>query len=199
MNAVKQHINRQWAFKQIANWLFHKLGEKPVKQRLIDETEVSWPFEEQPVKIFLIHYRMRNGLEGIGITGPITWSFLGLDDWTQLTPEDWVYCYVGWFIQFFFINSQTYLQINNKEKAESFVSDLIKQGIIEAQFYRICDVLQLGEDLTYYAIEAICQGEQVYLVGTQENYIFYNKDFPPMQLPPLLYFLGKTFNPFSRG
>ena len=195
---MKKRINRQWALNQMSEWLAKKFGEKPLKQEIIYEREVSWPLEEQPVIIFLIKYRMKNGFEGIGFTGPTTWSFFLLGDWMALTSEDLVYCYVGWFIQFFFINSQASSQIENKKKAERFILDLIKQKVIEEKFYKICEVFQVEDDLVYYAIEVIKKGEQFYLVGTEDNYIFYHKKFPPMQLPPLFYFLGKTFNPFRK-
>ena len=196
--AVKQRSNQQWALNQMAEWLSKKFGDKPTKQEIIYERDISWPLEEQSVRIYLIKYKLKNGLEGIGFTGPTTWSFFLLADWTALTPEDLVYCYVGWFIQFFFINSQASSKIENKKQAEQFISNLIERHIIEQNFYKICEVFQLGDDLIYYAIEVIRKGEQVYLVGTQDNYIFYNKNFPPMQLPPLFYFLGKTFNPFRK-
>lgn len=195
---MKQQKNWQWALQQMAEWLSHsqEFGEKPVKQQVIYERDISWPCEGYPIKIFLVKYRMKNGFEGIGITGPKTWSFVAVDDWKALTPEDLIYCYVGWYIQFFFIDyKETYGQVNN-QKAEAFVAHLVHRGMIESNFYKICDIFQLGEDLTYYAIEVIKNGEPAYLVGTKNNYIFYKKDFPPMQLPPLFYFLGKTFNPF---
>ncbi len=198
---MKQRNERQWALNQMAEWLFHsrEFGEKPVKQQIIYEREVSWPWEENPVKIFLIKYRMKKGFEGIGLTGPTTWSFADIKDWTALTPEDFVYCYVGWYIYFFFIDLQGFSRRENREKAEQFVANLIEQGIVEPRFYKVCDVFQIEEDLIYYAIEFIKNGEQVYLVGTPSNYIFYSKDFPPMQLPPFFYFLGKTFNPFREA
>ncbi len=195
---MKQRKEQQVALNQMTEWLTHKFSQKPVKQEIVYEREISWPWEEQPVKVFLIKYRLKNGFEGIGFTGPTTWSFVYLHDWTALTLEDLIYCYVGWFIQFFFIHSQASSSIENKKKAERLILNLIDRKIIEANFYQVCDAFQLGEDLVYYAIEVIKNGEQFYLVGTETNYIFYNKDFPPMRLPPLFYFLGKTFNPFMK-
>ena len=116
----------------------------------------------------------------------------------NVSPLQTWYCYVGWFIQFFFIHAHSATNIENKKKAEQFILDLISRNIIEPNFYNLCQIFQLEEDLIYYAIEVIKKGEQFYLVGTKDNYIFYNKDFPPMQLPPLFYFLGKTFNPFMK-
>jgi len=196
---VRQRNNQQWALNQMTEWLSQKFGEKPLEQKIIYKQEISWPLEDQPVTIFLIRYRMKNGFEGIGFTGPTTWSFVELEDWRSLTLEDLVYCYVGWFIQFFFINAQASSKLCNRKRAEEFTLNLIKQEILEPNFYKVCDVCQLGEDLIYYAIEVIRKGEQVYLVGTETNYIFYNKNFPPMQLSPLFYFLGKTFNPFRKA
>jgi hypothetical protein len=193
---VKQRKEQRWAFNQMAEWLSKNFREKPIKQEIIYERYISWPLEEQPVKIFLIKYRLKSGLEAIGFTGPTTWSFVGFEGRTALIPEEWVYCYVGWFIQFFFIHAQSATNIENKKKAEQFIGYLISRKIIEPNFYRLCHIFQLEEDLIYYAIEVIQKGEQFYLVGTKDNYIFYPKDFPPMQLPPLFYFLGKTFNPF---
>lgn len=114
-NPVKRQNEQQRALSDMAKWLAHskEFSEKPVEQQIIYEREISWPWEKHPVKIFLIEYKLRNGLEGIGFTGPTTWSFAGVEDWKALTPDDWVYCYVGWYIQFFlpiqktFLNTQT--------------------------------------------------------------------------------------------
>lgn len=184
----------------MAQWLSlsDNFGEKPIEQRIFYEREVSWPWEENPVKAFLVEYKMSDGLEGIGLAGPTTWSFVGIDDWKALAPEDLIYCYVGWYIQFFFINLEGHSQKDNPEKANQFVAQLIQKGEINSNIYKICDILKVAEDLTYYAIETIKNGEPVYLVGAEDDYTFYKKDLPPMQLPPLFYFLGKTFNPFRK-
>lgn len=197
---MNQRKERQWALTQMTEWLFHqsKFGEKPIKQQIIYERYVNWPCEDHPVKIFLIKYRMKGGFEGVGLTGPTTWSFVELKDWKSLTPEDFIYCFIGWHIYFFFINIQGFSKKENKQKADHFVAGLVDQGIVEANFHKVGEVFCVGEDLTYYAIEVIKNGEKVYLVGTQDNYVFYRKDFPPMQLPPFFYFLGKTFNPFGK-
>lgn len=198
---MKQRKDQQVALNEMADWLSHsqEFGEKPVKQQIIYERDISWPCEGYPIRIYLIKYRMKNGFEGIGFTGPITWSFTGLDDWQALTPEDVVYCYTGWYIQFFFIGYQGASKIDNNKQAEQVVFDLMEKGIISSSYYRVCDVFPLGDDLTYYVIEVVRNGNPVYLVGTKDNYIFYNKTFAPMKLPPLFYFLGKTFNPFREG
>lgn len=198
---MKQRKDQQVALNEMADWLSHsqEFGEKPVKLQIIYERDVSWPCEGYPIKIYLIKYRMKNGWEGVGFTGPITWSFTGLDDWQTLTPEDLVYCYTGWYIQFFFIGYQGAYKIDNNKQAEQVVLDLMGKGIISSSYYKVCDVFPLGDDLTYYVIEVIRNGTPVYLVGTKDNYIFYNKNFPPMKLSPLFYFLGKTFNPFREG
>jgi len=198
---VKLIKNRQWALNEMDKWLSHSIefGEKPIQQRIIYEHEVSWPWQPYPVKVFLIEYRMKKGFEGIGITGPVTWSFVAIDDWRAFTPEDWIYCYAGWYIQFFFIYPKGGSKKDSLEKAYRFVFQLIEQRTIEPFFFKICDAFVLGDDLTYFAIEGIKNGEKVYIVGTEEDYIFYQKDLPQMQLPPLYYFLGKTFNPFRKS
>lgn len=196
-NPVKQQSDRQWALQEMSKWLSHPMqfGEKPIEQRIVYEREVSWPWEERPVRIFLVEYTMRQGLTGIGLTGPTTWSFTAVDDWQSFTLEDLICCYAGWYIQFFF-NSKSNFQANNAQDIDRLVNKLIEQGVVDSINYRVCDVFKVGEDLTYYALETPKNGEQVYIVGTQDYYTFYKKDLPQMQLPPLFYFLGKTFNPF---
>jgi hypothetical protein len=198
---VKQTKNQQWALNEMAKWLSHSIefGEKPVQQRIIYEREVSWPWQHYPVKVFLIEYRMKKGFEGIGFTGPTTWSFVAVDDWKAFTPEDWIYCYAGWYIQFFFIHPKGMSKKDSIEKAYRFVFQLIEERIINPFFFKVCDAFDMGEDLTYFVIEAIKDGEKIYIVGTEEDYIFYKKNLPQMQLPPLYYFLGKTFNPFREA
>jgi hypothetical protein len=199
--AVKQARTQQWALKEMAKWLSHprEFGEKPVEQHIVYERDVSWPWEENPVRVFLVKYRMRKGFEGIGFTGPTTWSFVAIEDWKALTPEDLVCCYAGWYIKFFFINPKDSSKNKNTENAHQFINKLIKKRVVAPKVSRLSDVFKLGEDLIYYAIETIKDGEQVYLVGTEKDYTFYKKDLPQMQLPPLFYFLGKTFNPFREA
>lgn len=198
-NPVKQQNEQQKALNEMAKWLSQskEFGEKPVEQQIIHEREIGWPWEKHPIKVFLIKYRMKNGLQGIGFTGPTTWSLASIEHWRALTPEDWIYCYVGWYIQFFFTHSKDFPQEISPETTNRFVRKLIEKGDLDPHYYQVRDVLKVGKDSNYYAIETIKDGKQVYLVGTQDNYIFYNKDLPQMQLPPLFYFLGKTFNPFK--
>ena len=198
-DAVKHQNDKQWALNQMAKWLSHPMefGEKPVEQHIVYEGEVSWPWETNPVKIFLVEYRMREGFKGIGLTGPTTWSFITVDDWEALTLEDVVHCYAGWYIQFFF-NSKSNFQTNDKRNTNELVNQLIQRGVIDSRSYQVHDVFKVGEDLVYYAIETIKNGESVYVVGTEDYYVFYKKNAPQMQLPPLFYFLGKTFNPFRK-
>ncbi len=197
---MKQQKDWQWALKEMAKWLSHskEFGEKPVEQRIVYEREVSWPWEEHPVKVFLVKYRMKNGFEGIGFTGPTTWSFVAINDWNALNPEDLIYCYAGWYIRFFF-NSKSNFKTTNTRDSNHLVTQLIEREVIYSRDYKICDVFKVGEDLTYYAIETIKDGNPVYIVGTEDYYTFYNKYLPQMQLPPLFYFLGKTFNPFRES
>ncbi len=196
---MKRQKDQQWALNEMAKWLSHpsEFGEKPVEQHIAYEGEVSWPWEEYSVKVFLVRYKMKSGFEGIGFTGPTTWSFVDVNDWNSIDLEDLIYCYTGWYIEFFF-NSKSNFQNSNTKNIDELTSQLIEKGVIDSKKYQVCDVFHVGEDLTYYAIETIKDGESGYIVGTDDYSIFYKKDVPYMQLPPLFYFLGKTFNPFRK-
>lgn len=196
---MKQGNEQQWALNEMAKWLSHskEFGEKPVEQQIVYQREVSWPLAQYPVEVFLIKYRMKKGFEGIGFTGPTTWSFIRVKNWNTLTLDDLVYCYTGWYIQFFFRNLEGLAKQQKLKDSTPFIDKLIEKGIVTQKSYKVCDVFKVGEDLIYYALETIKDGKAVYLVGTEEDYTFYDKDLPQMQLPPLFYFLGKTFNPFK--
>ncbi len=197
---MKQQKGQQWALNEMIKWLSNPMqfGEKPIAQRIVCDREVSWPWEEYPVRIFLVEYRMKKGFKGIGLTGPTTWSFTTINDWEALTLEDLIYCYAGWYIQFFF-NSKSNFKTHRSQNSDHLVARLLERGVIDSRNHKICDVFTVGDDLTYYAIEAIKNRDKVYIVGTEDYYTFYKKDLPQMQLPPLFYFLGKTFNPFREG
>ncbi len=199
-DAAERQKERQRALNEMAKWLSSSkdFGKKPVEQQIVYEREVSWPWQKEPVKVFLIKYKMKNGFEGIGFTGPTTWSFVGVKDWKALTPEDWICCYAGWYIQFFFTHSKDFPQQDNIERDNQFVDKLLGRGDLHPSFYKVRNVLALDGIFFYFAIETIKDDQLVYLVGTENNYIFYNKNVPSMQLPPLFYFLGKTFNPFKK-
>src|SRR5687768_7385878 len=85
--------------KRMSDWISHpsEFGEPPVEIEEIHRELTEWPLENGKVEIVLHRYRMRDGHVGIGMTGPITWSFLGDGVLDGLSMEEIKRAYAGWY------------------------------------------------------------------------------------------------------
>ena len=82
---------------KLFNWLVLECGEKPTKVETIYKTKSKWPFSTDIEDVYFHKYTMINGTSNIGITGPVTYSFLTVNQ-TQYTEEELNWLYTGWFI-----------------------------------------------------------------------------------------------------
>jgi hypothetical protein len=87
---------------QLAQWLAQpgRFAAAPQEMTLIDATTQFWPGHDEPVECFLFEYTYRiagTELSGIGIAGPVTFSFAAdLDDYGV---QDHYAVYAGWDAQ----------------------------------------------------------------------------------------------------
>jgi hypothetical protein len=93
------------------------------------------------VEISLHRYRMPDGFSSIGITGPITWSFIG-DDLRGFTMAEVKRLYAGWYIAFFALRSAGYSLERNQRERKALAQEL---GGQEAGFVRVREYLAFGE------------------------------------------------------
>lgn len=67
--------------QEMTRWLAHPMefGQPPAEIKEIHRERTAWPLFDKPVTLAFHRYRMPDGFSSIGMTGPITWSFLGDD------------------------------------------------------------------------------------------------------------------------
>ncbi len=77
--------------QEMATWLAHPMefGEPPETMEEIHREKTPWPLFKKQVDLAFHRYRMKDGFSSIGMTGPITWSFIG-DDLRDFAPDDGV-------------------------------------------------------------------------------------------------------------
>ena len=75
--------------QEMADWLAHPMefGEPPEHVEEIHCEKTYWPLFDKKIDLSFHRYRMKDGFSSIGMTGPITWSFLG-DDLSGFTMEE---------------------------------------------------------------------------------------------------------------
>ncbi|MCB9796969.1 MAG: hypothetical protein H6741_30160 [Alphaproteobacteria bacterium] len=102
-----QHPSDAEALRRFGDWLAHpmELGRPAEALELVYRKVIPWSIN-QKTKIFLVRWRMHTGEAFVGVTGPFTWSFLGLapERLEALRPDTrWrrlVNLYVGWWLCF---------------------------------------------------------------------------------------------------
>ncbi|GHO49687.1 hypothetical protein [Ktedonospora formicarum] len=199
---MSKQKDQQWAVNEMENWLAHPMefGEKPREAYVIYENEVKWP-SVGLTQAFLVQYELSERIKGIGFTGPITWSFIGIDweSWSSFTPEELMYCYAGWYTQFTLSHREDYLRESSHEAKQAFFERLKIDGYKDAS---LKDQFTLDNDeggTSFYTVEVRKGGVHYYAIGTVEEYNLYGKDLAPMKhLPPFYYYLGKELDPFAQ-
>jgi len=176
--------------QEMAKWLAHPMefGEPPIEINEIHQELTPWPLFEGQVNLSFHRYKMKDGFSSIGMTGPITWSFLG-DDLSDFSIGDLKRLYAGWYISFVAINSSGYSREEN-EKQQKLTEIKLRQSV--NGFEKIIEYLSFGE-LVFYAYK--CKREsKIFVVATdRENKVEFEEGSKYLRLPPLYYFLGSLF------
>ena len=171
----------------------------------IHRERTAWPLFDKPVTLAFHRYRMPfgdaplaltarasedrpDGFQSIGMTGPITWSFLG-DDLSGFSMEELKRLYAGWYISFAAVNASNYSRTRQKEERRVLVARLREA---QADFLDVEDYLSFGE-LVFYAYKVRRGDEAIVIATDEETRMEYKAGSPYLRLPPLYYFLGTLF------
>lgn len=176
--------------QEMANWIAHPMefGELPEEIEEIHREKTPWPLLDEEVEIAFHRYRMKDGFSSIGMTGPITWSFLG-DDLSSFTTEELKRLYAGWYIAFAAVNSSNYSKKQNDQERQALEQELREK---KGEMTKVIDYLSIGE-LVFYAYQ-IKHGDQKMVIATDRtNQKEYETGSKYLRLPPLYYFLGMLF------
>lgn len=149
----------------MANWLAHPMefGAQPEEIEEIHRERTYWPLFDKKVQLAFHRYRMKDGFTSIGITGPITWIFLG-DDLNGFTIEELKYLYAGWYIAFAAVNSSNYAKEKNQQQQQALTERLSAKV---AGFVSVVDYLAFGE-LVFYAYK-IKRGDEEITIATDKT------------------------------
>ena len=176
--------------QEMARWLAHPMefGQPPVEIKEIHRERTAWPLFDKPVTLAFHRYRMPDGFSGIGMTGPITWSFLG-DDLSGFSMEELKRLYAGWYISFAAVNASNYSRTRQEEERRALVTRLREA---QADFLDVEDYLSFGE-LVFYAYKVRRGDEEVVIATDGETRTEYEAGSRYLRLPSLYYFLGTLF------
>ncbi|OJJ22032.1 hypothetical protein BKI52_08315 [marine bacterium AO1-C] len=72
---MKIKKDNDWAVEQMSDWLVNTahFGKAPIACEVVWSKKIPWNGSQE--KVFLVRYKMDEGYEMVGFTGPITWSF----------------------------------------------------------------------------------------------------------------------------
>ena len=176
--------------QEMAKWLAHPMefGEPPIEISEVYQELTPWPLFDEKVNLSFHRYKMKNGASSVGMTGPITWSFLR-DDLNGFSFEDLKRLYAGWHISFMAVNSSGYSREENKKRQQSTETKL-QQSV--NGFEKIVEYLSFGE-LVFYAYKYKREGKNFVVATDGEDKLEYEEGSKYLRLPPLYYFLGSLF------
>jgi hypothetical protein len=176
--------------QEMSQWLAHPMefGEPPEEIQEIHREKTHWPLFDEKVELVFHRYRMKDGFTSIGMTGPITWSFVG-DDLSGFSMDELKRLYAGWYIAFTALNSPNHSHERNREEREALAERLKEE---QAGFVRVMDYLSFGE-LVFYAYKVKQNGNELVIATDTETRTEHKAGSKYLRLPPLFYFLGSLF------
>jgi len=176
--------------QKMAEWLAHPLefGERPEEVEEIHRESTPWPLFDEEVDLAFHRYRMKDGFTSIGMTGPITWSFLG-DNLSGFTMEELKRLYAGWYISFAALNSPDYSREQNKRERKALEEKLRQE---EEGFVEILDYLRIN-DLVFYTYRIRRDDVDLFIATDTTHKTEYEAGSKYLRLPPHYHFLGSLF------
>jgi hypothetical protein len=177
--------------KQMSDWLAHpsEFGEPPVEIKELHRELTQWPLEDGKVEIVLHRYRMKDGHVGIGITGPITWSFLGDGVLDDLSIDEMKRAYAGWYVSFLAVQQHT----GESDQIEGRRRELTaKLKASNANFLEITEFQPVG-NLLFYAYREKRRSGEVVVATDQEHPREYAAGSKFQKLPVLYNYIGSLF------
>lgn len=176
--------------KTMAEWLAHPMeyNHLPEELREIHREKTEWPLCDEKVELVFHEYKMDGKTSGIGMTGPITWSFIG-DDLKGFSFEELKKMYAGWYVSFLTLQAENYSR-KAVEKAQKQREKNLKKNV--PGFDRVVDFLLVG-DLEFYAYKMKGDPSAGVVCVFDADRLEYEAGSKYLRLPPLYYFIGDLF------
>ena len=179
------------AEKEMSDWLSHPMefNQPPVEIKEIHREFTEWPLADSKIEIVFHRYRMKDGYVGIGMTGPITWSFIGNKLQEEFSFDELKRIYAGWYVSFLAVNGKNFDSVKNNAQKVAKLKELRakNKNIIEME-----DYLLIGK-LIFYAYKEM-RGDTEIVIATDLNHPReYPKDSKYLRLPILYHYIGSLF------
>lgn len=181
------------AVAEMTEWIRdpHEFGVAPSKAEVVASYFVEWPWHAEPLDLFLVRFELPDGRWGIGISGPVTWSFSPDEvDFSQFDFDDLVKIYAGWYLVFGLLNRDDYKPTFDPSHDREMVAVL--QDEFQMEDVRIMDKILLGGE-TFYEIEAREGGVPCRIAGSQDGSFACDQNDKFYCFPALYVFLGFAF------
>ena len=182
-------MNESNAIKEMSNWLESpmELNEKPKTISIKDYRKLYWP-SRQIEDAYLVEFTDSEDSRYIGFTGPITWTFFGID-FEQLSDEELYNLYTGWFICFFSAQQEDQA-IEGQEEFKTQIRNYLVENGYESIVFR--QTVIMGGQM-YYEIKASKSGNESFVVGVGGELTEYDGKV----ILPLYKFVGEMWNPLD--
>ncbi len=177
--------------QRMTEWLAHpsEFGEPPVEIQEIHREVTDWPLADRKVEIVLYRYRMEDGHVGIGMTGPVTWSFLGEGVLDGLSYDEMKRAYAGWYVSFLAVQQHT----GEEQKFDARRRELSeKLRAANENFIEITEFQPVG-NLLFYAYREKRGSEEITIATDQERPREYDAGSKFLKLPVLYNYIGSLF------
>lgn len=177
------------AIKRMVEWIAHPMefDKEPESAVIFDERNLFW-HTNQTEYCSLIKFVVDKE-EYIGITGPITWCFIGVD-FNKMTIDNLYETYCGWHIVFASINSKDY------DKKMEGINEMLIIEKLSSENFKVLKKLQnvfIGGN-NYYEFLAEKDGNKIKLVGTENEMIEYSI----AHILPFYEYVGIGWNPLDK-
>ena len=149
---------------------------------------MEWPWHAEEVVISLVRFELPDGRWGIGISGPVTWSFSPDEvDFSKFEYEELIRLYAGWYMIFGLLNNEDYNPRFEPKDEKEMVQ--ILEGEFQMTDVKVMDRIKLGEE-TFYEIEAVEDGVPCRIAGSSDGSFACDENDKFYCFPALYVFLG---------
>lgn len=183
----------QEAVDELSTWIQEskEFGMMPKSVSVVESYEAPWPWEPDDLEIHLVHFVLPNGREGIGIAGPIAYSFSDREiDFSLFEHDELLKLYAGWYLLYELMESDDYQPKFSAEDDQAMIRMLEDEhGMTEV---KIVDRIQI-EDQTFFEITAVDNGKACRIGGSLDGCFSFYPDDKYYGLPALYYMMGWVF------
>lgn len=185
------NIDETQAVETMRSWLLDAVDfkDEPQNMELLDSYVVVWPRDNDKQQAHLVRFEMKSGFIGVGLTGPVTWCFVGEVPFDAMDTDLILLLYLGWYIMFLVQKAERYqdpVDFNNK-----------------LDVYRILEIYGVSEmrevdkfafiDSMYYEIRGVYDSKPCRIVSQDNDYLFINAEDIPDLIPALYWVLGSQY------